>query len=132
MKPHFLQSREWEAFQKAEGFEIFREKGENYEFMAILKPTSLGNYLFLPYGPTLKDKKALKPSISAIKKLATAKNCIFARIEPTIPFSAAEMKKLGAKKSHHIDPEHTWILDLPKTDAEIYEIIGKNISTHFR
>ena len=126
MKLHFLQSREWEAFQKAEGFEIFREKGKNHEFMAILKPTSLGNYLFLPYGPTLKDKKSLKSAISAIKKLATAKNCIFARIEPTIPFTTAEMKKFGAKKSHHIDPENTWILDLPKTDAEIYEIIGKN------
>ena len=126
MKPHFLQSNAWEEFQKAEGFEIFREKSKNYEFMAILKPTSLGNYLFLPYGPTLKDKKALKPALAAIKKLAREKNCIFARIEPTIPFSAAEMKKIGAKKSHHIDPEHTWILDLPKTDAEIYEIIGKN------
>ena len=126
MKPHFLQSREWEEFQKAEGFEIFREKGKNFEFMAILKPTSLGNYLFLPYGPTLKDKKSLKSAISAIKKLAKEKNCIFARIEPTIPFSAAEMKKFGAKKSHHIDPEHTWVLDLPKTDEEIYQIIGKN------
>lgn len=126
MKPHFLQSREWEEFQKAEGFEIFREKGKNFEFMAILKPTSLGNYLFLPYGPTLKDKKSLKSAISAIKKLAKEKNCIFARIEPTIPFSAAEMKKIGAKKSHHIDPEHTWVLDLPKTDEEIYQIIGKN------
>lgn len=126
MKPHFLQSREWEEFQKAEGFEIFREKGKNFEFMAILKPTSLGNYLFLPYGPTLKDKKSLKSAIFAIKKLAKEKNCIFARIEPTIPFSAAEMKKFGAKKSHHIDPEHTWVLDLPKTDEEIYQIIGKN------
>jgi len=126
MKPHFLQSKEWEEFQKAEGFEIFREKGKNFEFMAILKPTSLGNYLFLPYGPTLKDKKSLKSAISAIKKLAQEKKCIFARIEPTIPFSAAEMKKFGAKKSHHIDPEHTWVLDLPKTDEEIYQIIGKN------
>lgn len=126
MKPHFLQSREWEEFQKAEGFEIIREKGKNFEFMAILKPTSLGNYLFLPYGPTLKDKKSLKSAISAIKKLAKEKKCIFARIEPTIPFSAAEMKKIGAKKSHHIDPEHTWVLDLPKTDEEIYQIIGKN------
>lgn len=126
MKPHFLQSREWEEFQKAEGFEIFREKGKNFEFMAILKPTSLGNYLFLPYGPTLKDKKSLKSAISAIKKLAKENYCIFARIEPTIPFSAAEMKKFGAKKSHHIDPEHTWVLDLPKTDEEIYQIIGKN------
>lgn len=126
MKPHFLQSNAWEEFQKAEGFEIFREKGENYEFMAILKPTSLGNYLFLPYGPTLKSKSALKSTLQALKKLAKAKKCIFIRIEPTIPFSAAEMKKFGAKKSHHIDPEHTWALDLTQTGEEIAQSIGKN------
>ena len=99
MKAHFLQSKAWEEFQRAEGYEIFREKAKNYEFMAILKPTSLGNYLFLPYGPTLKDKKALKPAISAIKSLAKSKKCIFIRIEPTLLFSAAEMKKIGAKKN---------------------------------
>jgi lipid II:glycine glycyltransferase (peptidoglycan interpeptide bridge formation enzyme) len=82
MKPHFLQSAAWEAFQKAEGFETIRKKGENYEFMAILKPTSLGNYLFLPYGPTLKDRKALKPAIAAIKELAREKNAFLPVLNP--------------------------------------------------
>lgn len=132
MKPHFLQSKEWEAFQKAEGFKIFREKGKNYEFMAILKPTSLGNYLFLPYGPTLKDKSALKSATAAIKKLAREKNCIFARIEPTIPFSAVEMKKIGAKKSAHFDPEHTWAMNLKQSEDEIYASIGKNKSRAYK
>lgn len=126
MKPHFLQSEAWEAFQKAEGNEIFRKKEKNFEFMAILKPTPLGNYLFVPYGPTLKDKKSLKQAVEALKQLAKEKNCIFVRIEPTIPFSQDEMKKNGAKKTHHFDPEHTLILELPKTDEEIYQIIGKN------
>lgn len=132
MKPHFLQSKEWEAFQKAEGFEIFREKGNNFEFMAILKPTTLGNYLFLPYGPTLKDKFALKSAATAIKKLAREKNCIFARIEPTIPFSAVEMKKFGAKKSAHFDPEHTWAMDLTQNENEIFTSIGKNKSRAYK
>ncbi len=126
LKPHFLQSEIWEDFQRAEGYEIFRENGKNYAFMAILKPTSLGNYLFLPYGPTLKDKSALKSAAVAIKKFAKEKNCIFARIEPTIPFSAAEMKKIGAKKSHHFDPEHTWAMDLAQSEDEIAQSIGKN------
>ena len=132
MKSHFLQSKEWEAFQKAEGFEIFREKGKNFEFMAILKPTSLGNYLFLPYGPTIKDKSALKSAATAIKKLAREKNCIFARIEPTIPFSSAEMKKIGAKKSTHFDPEHTWAMDLAQNEDEIFASIGKNKSRAYK
>lgn len=132
MKHHFLQSPEWEAFQKAEGFEIFREKGKNFGYMAILKPTSLGNYLFLPYGPTLKDKSALKSAAKSIKSLAESKKCFFARIEPTIPFSKAEMRKIGAKKSAHFDPEHTWIMDLKQTEAEIFQSIGKNKSRAYK
>ncbi len=126
MKPHFLQSDTWMEFQKAEGFEILHEKGKNYEFSAILKQTSLGNYLFVPYGPTLKDKKSLNTALAALKNLAKTKKCIFIRIEPTIPFSAAEMKRHGAKKSDHFDPEHTWILDLTQTEDEIAQSIGKN------
>ena len=123
---HFLQSKEWEEFQQSEGQKTFREKGADFEFMAILKSTPLGRYLFLPYGPQLKNKSALKSALTAIKKLAKEQNCFFVRIEPTIPFTEAELRKIGAKKSHHLDPEHTWILDLPETDEEIYQIIGKN------
>jgi lipid II:glycine glycyltransferase (peptidoglycan interpeptide bridge formation enzyme) len=132
MKPHFLQSTEWEEFQKSEGYETFREKTENYEFMAILKPTSLGNYLFVPYGPTLKAKKDLKNAISAIKKLAETKKCIFIRFEPTIPFSVAEMRKIGAKKVDHHDPEHTWVLDLSPSEDEINKEIEKNKTRAYR
>ncbi|MBR1939598.1 peptidoglycan bridge formation glycyltransferase FemA/FemB family protein [Candidatus Saccharibacteria bacterium] len=123
---HFLQSKAWEEFQQSEGYKTFRQKGQDFEFMAILKNTPLGNYLFLPYGPCLKNKAALAAATHAIKKLAAEQKCFFVRIEPTIPFTEPEMRKIGARKSHHIDPEHTWILDLPKTDEEIYQIIGKN------
>jgi lipid II:glycine glycyltransferase (peptidoglycan interpeptide bridge formation enzyme) len=126
MKPHFLQSEAWESFQKAEGFETFREKTKNYEYMAILKLTSLGNYLFVPYGPTLASKNALNSALRSLQKLAKAKKCLFIRFEPTIPFTAAEMRKIGAKKSDHFDPEHTWILNLGQTEEEIYQSIGKN------
>ena len=126
MKAHFLQTEPWMDFQRSEGYEIIHEKTENYAFYAILKPTSLGNYLFVPYGPTVKSKKSLNSALKSLKNLAKSKKCIFIRFEPTIPFSEAEMKKFHAKKSHHIDPEHTWILDLAKTEDEIYQSIGKN------
>ena len=126
MKAHFLQSKAWMEFQKAEGFEIFHEKTANYAYYAILKPTSLGNYLFVPYGPTLEDKKSLKPALDSLKNLAKSKNCIFIRFEPVIPFTKTELAKFGAKKSDHFDPEHTWAMDLTQTEEEIFQNIGKN------
>ena len=126
LKPHFLQSEAWESFQNAAGFETFRKKGKNYEYMGILRPTSLGNYLFLPYGPTLANKKALKSALQDAITLAKSKKCLFIRIEPTIAFTRTEMRKFGANKSTHINPEHTWALDLTQTEGEIAQSIGKN------
>ena len=126
MKPHFLQSKAWEDFQRTEGFETVRREGGDYAFMAIIKPTSLGNYLFLPYGPTLKNKKALKNAIDEIKKVAIEKDCFFARIEPIMNLSEAELHKVGAQKTRHFDPEHTWVMDLSQSVEEIFQSIGKN------
>ena len=84
MKPHFLQSKAWEDFQRTEGFETVRREGGDYAFMAIIKPTSLGNYLFLPYGPTLKNKKALKNAIDEIKKVQLALQEELPRLQGTL------------------------------------------------
>ena len=119
MNPHFLQTEAWEEFQKSEGRETFRVKGSDFEFMAILRPTSLGNYLFVPYGPVLKSKKALPHALDALKKLAADKKAFFIRIEPTLEFSEAEMAKLKLKKTHHIEPQHTWVLDLTQSEDDI-------------
>ena len=119
MNPHFLQTEAWEEFQKSEGRETFRVKGTDFEFMAILRPTSLGNYLFVPYGPVLKSKKALPHALDALKKLAAEKNAYFIRIEPTLEFSEAEMAKYKLKKTHHIEPQHTWVLDLTQSEEDI-------------
>ena len=98
MEMHFLQTPAWQKFQEDEGRKVFREKSEKFEYMAILRHTKLGNYLFVPYGPVLKDKKALKPALESLKKLAAEQNAIFIRIEPTLPFTEAEMTKNGLKK----------------------------------
>ncbi len=63
---HFLQTPAWQKFQEDEGRKVFREKSDKFEYMAILRHTKLGNYLFVPYGPALKDKKALKPALESL------------------------------------------------------------------
>lgn len=132
MTPHFLQSEAWEAFQKSENFKTFRQKGKNFEFLAILRPTALGNYLFLPYGPTLENKASLKSALKALKTLAKENNCVFIRIEPTLPFTAKEMAKYGLKKTHHIDAEHTWVLDITQSEEDIFNSIGKTKARYYR
>lgn len=63
-------------------------------------------------------EKALQDALAALVSLATEKNATFIRIEPTLALNAAKMAKIGKnlghtiKKSHDLDPAHTWVLDL--------------------
>ena len=115
---HLLQSETWEQYEQLEGHQTFRLDGPNYTILAVLHPTPLGNYLFCPYGPSAATKTGLQNALRALTKLADEKNATFIRIEPTQALEAPEMAKIAQKlgysikKSHDLDPAHTWILDL--------------------
>lgn len=136
MKQHFLQSPTWEAYEQLEGNQTFRLKGQDYEALAVLKSTPVGNYLFCPYGPAVKSKEGLTNALDALKVLAREQKAFFIRIEPVIPvtnqaadtsttsvsplhFTPDEFKQLGLKKSHDLDPAHTWMLDLGASEADL-------------
>ena len=125
MKLNFLQSTKWEEFQKSQGKKTFRLKGDDFETFAILDHTPLGDYLFCPYGPVLKNKNALESAIKALKTLAQQQKAIFIRLEPQMYFAPNYMQKIGAKKVHDIEPAATWILDLTSPQEEILKGIEK-------
>lgn len=115
MYRHFLQSPAWETFIKSEGKSTFRLKDKDFEAFCFIESTSLGNYLYCPYGPVLSDKNPASALAHALKKLtelAKAQHCFFIRIEPTHPFTKKSLTPLGLKKSHDLNPAHTWVLDL--------------------
>lgn len=121
MNQHFLQSTAWEKFQKLENHQTLRISEKNFSALAILQTTPVGNYLFCPYGPTLTPANAdnLKSALASLTQLAREHQAFFIRIEPPYnSLSSDNLKSLGLKKSHDIDPAHTWVLDLtiPKED----------------
>ncbi|MBQ6396000.1 methicillin resistance protein, partial [Candidatus Saccharibacteria bacterium] len=63
MYSHFLQSSAWKTFNESEGKTCFSVEKPNFSFLAVLEQTKLGNYLFLPYGPSL-SKTAPLPALS--------------------------------------------------------------------
>lgn len=125
MEQHFLQSPAWEEYEHLEGHRTFRITNGGPSVMAVLEHTVLGNYLFAPYGPAAKSKVTLETTLLALKKLAQEQNAFFVRLEPTTPFPATELETLGLRKSHDIDPAHTWILDLTQPEAQIFADMEK-------
>lgn len=132
MQKHFLQSPAWEKYEQLEGHTTFRLTEKDFSALAILKTTPVGNYLFCPYGPSIKNTDSLPHALDALKELAHEQRAFFIRIEPTSPLSSQEAKSLHLIKSHDLDPAHTWIIDLTQPESDITKAIEKRKLRHWR
>lgn len=117
----------------ADGEQVIRLRGKNYEALAIKKSTPVGNYLFLPYGPALTGKtpkaaqSALRQALDDLRAKAAEEKCFFVRIEPIFPFSGEAMTELGLVETKEIEPKHTWVLPLSDiSDDELLAGMEKN------
>ena len=117
MEIPITQSSEWRKLQEELGEESILVEKEGYQFLAIIKPTPVGNYLYCPYGPVAKDKTSFKNALGSLNDLAKEKSAIFIRVEP---YDEAFKNNLpdSAKKSTDLNPKETWILDLTGNDEE--------------
>lgn len=119
MKVPLLQTKEWEKLQKDLGEETFFAQENDFQYLAILKHTKFGNYLYLPYGPVLHTKDAYKKALKSLQELSEKKSVIFIRIEPQSLENAREwLKSPKIKQSKELNPAHTWLLDL-NTDKDV-------------
>ena len=117
MEIPITQSSEWHKLQEELGEESILVEKEGYQYLAIIKPTPVGNYLYCPYGPVAKDKTSFKNALGSLNNLAKDKSAIFIRVEP---YDEAFKNNLpdSAKKSTDLNPKETWILDLTGNDEE--------------
>lgn len=131
---HFLQSPTWESYQTLEGSKTFRIHGETYSCLAILNTTPLGNYIFCPYGPSLSpiNSASLTDATKALTLLAKEQNAFFIRIEPPYPNLETPLQSLGYQKSHHINPEATWVIDLTQPETGILKNMRKTNVQYWR
>lgn len=133
MKEHFLQSHAWESYERLENRQTFRLECEQFSALAVLERTPLGNYIFVSYGPTILSsnpaecRQNFQAVLQALAELAREQRAFFVRIEP--PFdviSVSDLKRdFRLRKSHDIDPAHTWVLDLSQPEDRIFADMEK-------
>ena len=124
------QSKDWQKFQDALGETSFLEQGTDYHYLAILKKTPVGNYLYLPYGPVAKDKKSFQASLKSLNTLAQKHHAVFIRIEPQNPDFIKYLPS-SAKKSKDLNPKDTWVLDLTPDKATILTNFSQGTRTRY-
>lgn len=103
------QSPEWKKLQDDLDETSFLVSEASYHYLAILKSTPVGKYLYLPYGPIAKDQSSFNDALQSLATLASNNRAIFIRIEPR-DLTWALPK--NAHKSTDLNPAETWVLDL--------------------
>ncbi len=124
------QSQEWQKFQDDLGETSFLEQGKEFHYLAILKKTPVGNYLYLPYGPVASDKQSFHSALKSLNALAAEHHAIFIRIEPQNPNFTKYLPK-SAKKSKDLNPAHSLIIDINKTREEILSEVPRRTRGYF-
>lgn len=132
MNTPLQQTKEWEKLQKALGETTFFVEEKDYQFLAILKQTKFGNYLYLPYGPIIRNENAAKTALEALQSLAKEKSVTFIRIEPQCPETASYLlKQPNTVKSTDLNPADTWVLDLKTEKDAIISGFSQGTRTRF-
>ena len=128
MNEPITQSDLWKKLQDDLREKSFFCEENSYKYLAILKSTPAGNYLYLPYGPVVRDQKSFDEAIKSIKSLAKEEKAIFIRIEPQN--QSIKLPKT-AKKSKDLNPADTWVLDLTADREELIHNFSQGTRTRF-
>jgi lipid II:glycine glycyltransferase (peptidoglycan interpeptide bridge formation enzyme) len=111
----FLQSKNWMDFQKSLGRKIFQINGIN-----IIRHNLPFKKSYL-YSPRCGGSFLSGDSLKQIREIARQENSIFLRIEPINEVDTIDLKQLGFRKSHNIQPIRTLILDITKSEQELLD-----------
>ena len=91
----------------------------------VVRNAKRGRYLEIPCGPLMKwqDYKKAKLVFGKIAEIGRKEKCVFVRVRPQLfasPENLSMLEKLGMKKSPmHLAAEHTVMIDLTATEAEM-------------
>lgn len=126
------QTKLWQSFLTDLGETSFFHTEKSFTYLATLKSTPFGNYLYCPYGPHSDTKSGFKKALEALKTLAKSKSAIFIRIEPQSPQIAQEaLNSANAKKVIDLTPAHTMLLDLSPSKDQLVANFSQTTRNRF-
>ena len=131
MKVPITQSELWHNLQEDLGEKSIIEQGRGFQYLAIVKTTPMGNYLYCPYGPVAKDTDGFKRAIDSLTKKAREHQAIFIRIEPINPDYTKTFPR-NTQKTTDLNPKETWLLDLIGSDDELKAKLPSRLFRYYK
>ncbi|MDB5165221.1 MAG: hypothetical protein JWM00_111 [Candidatus Saccharibacteria bacterium] len=125
---HFLQSPAWKTFQEARGHTVVSDRGQGWEYQAIVESGTGNTRLYSPYGPTVTSPQAFDASINSLRQVASSHKATFIRVEPVGSLSATDLRQRGFKPVTYqqLQPAHTLVVDLSASKEDILAQMSQN------
>ncbi|MBI2798016.1 peptidoglycan bridge formation glycyltransferase FemA/FemB family protein [Candidatus Saccharibacteria bacterium] len=126
---HLYQSSLWKKFQQAQGRHTLQDFGHGWSWLGAVRTSAAKlNYLYLSYGPTLKDEAAFKASLESVKQAAEQAKVAFVRMDPILDMPETSLKQAGLTEVKEMQPRYRMILDLTPERDELW----RNVSSSHR
>ena len=134
MNQHFLQSSAWEKFQQSLGRKVFHNRGEGWEYFAILERGTGNSRLYCPFGPTAINEEALRLALKDLAELGKKLGVTFLRVGPIKPTFSKVLSDEHWKKATyvHLQPEHTHVINLQQPEEEIIASMAQPVRNCYR
>ena len=134
MNQHFLQSEAWVKFQKSLGRKVFHNRGEGWEYFAILERGTGNSRLYCPFGPTAINEEALRLALKDLAELGKKLGVTFLRVGPIKPIFSKVLSDENWKKATyvHLQPEHTHVINLQQPEEEIIASMAQPVRNCYR
>ena len=134
MNQHFLQSTAWKKFQQSLGQKVFHNRGENWEYFAILEHGTGNSRLYCPFGPTATNEENLKLALKNLTDLGKKLGVTFLRVGPIkTDFSKTLSDEHWKKATYiHLQPEYTHIIDLQPSEGDIISNMTQPVRNCYR
>lgn len=114
---HILQSSEWASFQASIGRQPYYGLTDDWFWLAFNRQVTGLHYLLAAHNPNITSDPA--SAFDSLKIKAGDLHCDFVRVEPIGKITHDEMTKLGAKKIDDVQPAHTLVLNLTRSEEEL-------------
>ena len=125
----FFQMWSWGDIQKKAGLTILRyciESEGNLVGVAqvYVRPIAFGrSWLYIPRGPVVREITQFAHALTALQqeleKQSDELGAIFVRIDPVLQNSSLMNNTAWKKAEREVQPQHTFVLDLRKTEEEL-------------
>lgn len=118
LRGHVLQSRAWARVQARLGYEVLSMAHRDWCWLGVLRSAGPFRYLYLPFGPTLRNPAALPAAVEGARLRARRRGAAFVRLEPD-QVSGHDLIALSGRQVRSRQHQHTLRLRIDVDDATL-------------